>query len=186
VWPVVLGVLGVVLCARVTFPVPGSAVPQSAQTLGVLVVGALLGARNGTLALAGYLVLGGVGLPVFADGASGWAHLVGPTAGYLAAFVLVAGAVGRAAELGHLRRSGRAVAVMFGGHVVILALGWSRLAWTMGAYRAYEVGVAPFLVGGIMKSLTAAAIAWLAGRIVGWHSHSPFAGGGPNSASLRS
>jgi biotin transport system substrate-specific component len=155
-------VLVVVVCARVTFPVPGSAVPQSAQTLGVLVVGGLLGARRATVALAGYLVLGGAGLPVFADGASGWPHLVGPTAGYLAGFVLAGAAVGRAAELGHLRRPGRAAAVMFGGHVIILALGWSRLAWTMGPQTAYQAGVAPFVVGGIMKSVAAAAIVWLA------------------------
>jgi biotin transport system substrate-specific component len=97
---------------------------------------------------------------------------VGPAAGYLAAFVLVAAAAGRAADLGHLRRPGMALAVMFGGHVVILGLGWARLAWTVGAYPAYEAGVAPFLGGGIMKSLAAAVIVWLAGRIVGWHSHS--------------
>jgi biotin transport system substrate-specific component len=124
--------------------------------------------------MAGYLFLGGVGLPVFADGASGWAHLVGPTSGYLAAFVLGAGAVGRAAELGHLRGPGSAVAVMCAGHVIILFLGWSRLAWTMGPHPAYDVGVAPFLVGGITKSGAAAAIVWLASRNLGWHSDSPF------------
>ena len=64
----------------------------------------LPGARDGALALVFYLLVGGVGLSVFADGASGWPHLAGPTGGYIVGFVLAAGIVGWFADGGHLAR----------------------------------------------------------------------------------
>ena len=112
VLPILLAVLVVAVSARLDVAVPGSPVPQSAQTLAVLVVGLGLGARDAVVALIAYLLFGGLGAPVFADGASGWGHLVGPTSGYLVAFVATAGIVGWFARNGRLRywlRSGKAV-----------------------------------------------------------------------------
>ena len=63
-------------------------VPVTGQTLGVLLVGAALGARRGAAALALYLMEGAAGLPFFAGGMAGAAYLVGPTGGYLLAFPL--------------------------------------------------------------------------------------------------
>ena len=153
---VAVGVVVVSVSARLSATIPGSTVPQSAQTLAVLVVGSLLGARDGALALMAYLILGGVGVPVFAEGGSGWAHLVGPTAGYLLGFVVAAAATGRLADLGVLRRIGPAIAAMVCGHTLILALGWLRLAWALGAASAFWQGVAPFALGAVLKSLLAA------------------------------
>lgn len=154
----ILGVLAVALSARVSTTLPGSTVPQSAQTLAVLVVGGLLGARDGSLSLLAYLLVGGVGVPVFADGASGWTHLYGPSAGYLAGFVLAAGGVGLLAEYGHLRRLTAALGAMIGGHALILGLGWARLAWALGPEDALRQGILPFVAGGLLKSLVAAAV----------------------------
>jgi len=153
---VAVGVATVAISARVTATIPGVGVPQSAQTLAVLLVGAVFGARDGSLSLATYLILGGMGAPVFAEGASGWEHLVGPTAGYLLGFVAAAAAVGRMADLDRLRRIGPALGVMLGAHAMILALGWARLALTLGATPAFQQGVAPFVLGGILKSIVAA------------------------------
>lgn len=163
-WPgrlalVALGVVALTLSSRVTATVPGSSVPQSAQTLIVLLVGALLGARFGAATVVAWLLVGGLGWPVFAEGASGWEHLVGPTAGYLLGFVVAAAAVGRLADRGLVRRPVPALAAMLGGHGVILALGWARLAGTLGPAAAFGRGVAPFLVGGALKSAAAAVVA---------------------------
>lgn len=152
----VLGVVAIALAARVTVTLPGTPVPQSAQTLAVLLVGAALGARTGTWSLAAYLALGGFGVPVFADGGAGWEHLVGPTAGYLLGFVVAAWAVGRMGDLGHLRRVGPALGVMVAAHALILALGWGRLSLVLGPAPAFREGVAPFLLGGVLKSAVAA------------------------------
>lgn len=162
---VAAAVLAVALSARLTLPVPGTNVPQSAQTLAVVLAGAFLGARGAALALTAYLVVGGLGLPVFADGAAGWEQVAGPTGGYLVGFVVVACGVGLAADRGWLARALPAVAVMLGGHALILLLGWAWLARTLGGDAAWAGGVTPFLAGGIFKSVLAAAVFLVARRI---------------------
>jgi biotin transport system substrate-specific component len=153
-----LAVLAVAVSARVSVPVPGSPVPQSLQTLAVVLVGAFLGARRGGLALALYLLVGALGLPVFADGAAGAAHLVGPTAGYLLGFVLAAMLVGRSVE--HDGRGGflRAFFAMLLAHLMILGLGWTRLALALGMPDAMRSGVLPFLWSGAAKSVLGAMV----------------------------
>jgi biotin transport system substrate-specific component len=152
------GVALLAIAAHVSFPVPGSAVPQTAQTLVVVLVGAALGARQGTVALCMYLLLGAVGLPVFADGTSGVSHLFGPTAGYLFGFVLSAGLVGRLRERARLNRFDRALLAGILAHLIILTLGGLWLARGIGFGPAFESGVQPFLWGGIVKSAVAAAV----------------------------
>jgi biotin transport system substrate-specific component len=156
-----LGVVAIALAARVSATLPGTDVPQSAQTLAVLLVGALLGARDGSLSLAAYLLVGGLGLPVFADGGAGWTHLVGPTAGFLLGFLAAAAAVGRMSDLARMRRIGPALAVMLCGHALILVLGWARLSLALGPSVAFQEGVGPFLLGGAVKSVVAALAVWI-------------------------
>jgi biotin transport system substrate-specific component len=74
------------VAAQVVVPLPLTPIPFTLQPLAVLVVGGVLGARRGAAALALYLAMGLVGLPVFAAGGSGIARLMGPTGGYLLAF----------------------------------------------------------------------------------------------------
>lgn len=156
-----LALTALAVSARVSVPVPGSAVPQSLQTLAVVLVGASLGSVRGSLALVLYLLVGAAGGPVFADGAAGAAHLVGPTGGYLIGFVLAAGLVGWGTERDGVlpRASVRAFLFMALGHAIILALGWLRLSVQLGVWEALEAGVLPFLWGGVAKSAVGAA-AW--------------------------
>lgn len=160
-----LAVVVVALSAQVDIPVPGTPVPQSFQTLAVVVVGAWLGPRDGALALALYLVAGAAGLPVFADGAGGPGHLVGPTLGYLGGFVAGAALMGWWVRRPWARPGwGRVALAAFAGavlaHGVILLLGWVRLGALVGPVEAFAGGVRPFLVGGVAKS-AAAALIWL-------------------------
>jgi biotin transport system substrate-specific component len=97
---VVGGSLVVALSAQLVVRLPFTPVPITGQTLGVLLVGAALGARRGAAALALYLMEGAAGLPFFAGGMAGAAYLLGPTGGYLLAFPLAAFITGWAAERG--------------------------------------------------------------------------------------
>lgn len=163
-----LAVVSVGVAARISIDIPGSPVPQSLQTLAVLLVGFFLGGRDATLALAVYLLVGGAGAPVFADGGAGWTHLVGPTAGYLFGFALAAGGVGWLTDRGRLDRLVPAFGAMVVGHAAILLLGWLRLSGALGYTSAFEQGVAPFVVGGTVKSAVGAAVT--AGAVkLGWH-----------------
>src|SRR3954467_8614038 len=86
------------LCAQVSIPVPGSPVPITGQTFAVLLCGAALGANRGAAAMGLYLLLGVVGLPVYADADSGVHVVWGATGGYLVGFVIAGYVVGRLAE----------------------------------------------------------------------------------------
>ena len=96
---IALAALLVSVAAQVVVPLPLTPIPFTLQPLAVLVVGGVLGARRGAAALALYLAMGLVGLPVFAAGGSGVARLMGPTGGYLLAFPVAAAATGALAGI---------------------------------------------------------------------------------------
>jgi len=144
--------------AQVVVPLPFTPVPLTGQTFAVLLTGALLGPRLGALAMLAYLAEGAAGLPFFRGGAGGPAHLMGPTAGYLFAFPAAAFVTGLLAERGWDRRFLSAAAAMALGSLVILAGGWAWLALLTGkGAEAFRLGVAPFLVGDLIKIALAAA-----------------------------
>ena len=137
------------------------AVPLTAQTLAVLLVGALLGARRGALAVLAYLAEGASGLPVFAGGAAGPLYILGPTGGYLAGFVGGAWVTGWLAERGWDRRAGTTVMAMIAGDAVLFAAGvaWlSRFPGVGGLRGALAPGLLLCLPGEALK-IAAAALA---------------------------
>ena len=81
-----------VLAASAKIEVPFYPVPMTLQTLAVLTLGALFGARLAAATVALYLAEGLVGLPVFAGAVAGPAYLAGPTGGYLVGFLARRGA----------------------------------------------------------------------------------------------
>lgn len=135
-------------------------VPMTLQSLVVISVGLLCGARLGTATILCWLALAGAGLPVL-SGDAGPAAFTGATAGYLASFPLVAGALGVLADAGRMRSVPIVLAAALAGHALILALGWARLQALLGPAEALAVGVRPFLLGAVVKSAGATGIWWL-------------------------
>ena len=88
----VLSVLSVL-----TIPMP-SGVPLTLQTFAMALCGYALGAKRGTAAVALYLLLGAVGMPVFAGMTGGVSRFVGPTGGFLWGFLFLAALCGFAKE----------------------------------------------------------------------------------------
>lgn len=148
--------LFVALCAQIAVPLPFTPVPFTAQTLGVLLTGMLLGPRLGALSLLAYLAEGLAGAPVFALGTGGVSHLFGPTGGYLVAFPLAAAATGMLAARGWDRRFVTTIVAMLLGNIVIYAIALPWLAHWVGANNAVALGMRPFLVGDAIKVLIAA------------------------------
>ena len=64
----------IALSAQLAFNVPFSPVPITGQTFAVVLTGALLGSRRGSLAIIAYLLEGISGLPVFAQAQFGIVH----------------------------------------------------------------------------------------------------------------
>jgi biotin transport system substrate-specific component len=158
----VVGALVLVVSAKVQ--VPFYPVPMTLQTLAVLTLGALFGARLAAATVALYLAEGLIGLPVFAGAVAGPAYVVGPTGGYLVGFLLAAALVGALAERGWTRGWGLALAAMTLGHIVIFVAGFAWLAPLLGAEKAWAVGVVPFAAATVAKTLLAAALAIAARR----------------------
>ena len=143
--------------AQLRLPLPFTPVPITGQTAIVLLTGAVLGGGWGSLSMGIYLLAGALGAPVFAGGAAGPAALLGPTGGYLLAFLLVPPLVGR--TLGPETGRARAFLVLLLASGVILLWGMLQLALaldlTLG--HAFLLGVAPFLAGDLVKVAAAAA-----------------------------
>jgi biotin transport system substrate-specific component len=167
---VVAGAVFIYLTARIAIPVPGSPVPITGQTFGVLLVGGALGFRRGLIAVALYVLLGVVGLPFFAEGKGGLTVIWGATGGYLIGFIVAGAVVGRLAELGWDRRFGGALGMMLIGSAIIYATGlpWLKVVTGLSVEETMARGLTPFLLGDALKLILAAALFpaawWVVGR----------------------
>lgn len=148
---VIGGSLLMALLAQVSTNVFFSVVPVTGQTLGALLIGALLGPRRGTAAMMAYIAEGAAGLPFFAGGTFGIARLAGPTGGYLVGFVAAAAIVGWLAERGWDRRVATAALAMLIGNVAIYLVGLPWLAAYVGFDKAPALGLVPFIPGDLAK-----------------------------------
>ena len=162
---VVGGALFVALSALVQIPLPFTPVPLSLQTFAVLLTGAALGSRRGAASMVLYLLAGVAGVPWFAAHHSGWAFA---TFGYVVGFVAAAWLAGRLAEAGADRHVVKNAGLLVVGNVVIYAFGVAGLiAYTgMALSTAIAKGVAPFLVGDLIKIALAAALLPAAWKLV--------------------
>jgi biotin transport system substrate-specific component len=156
---IVGGSLLIGLSAQVAVPLPFSPVPVTGQTFAVLMTGALLGARRGSVCVLVYLVQGIAGLPVFAAAPkAGPAVLLGPTGGYLIGFIVAAYLTGLLAERGWDRRVITTILAMAAGNAAIYLCGLIWLSMIVGAKAAVVTGVLPFVAGDLLKIALAAVI----------------------------
>ena len=149
----------VVASAYVSVPLPGSPVPMTMQSLAVLMAGIWAGPVVGAAAIATYLGLAALGLPVLAGGAvaPGLMLLAKPTFGFLVGFLVGAWVAGFV-----FRRMGgtvlAALAALTLGHVVIFGAGVAYLMAFMSWTQAIAIGVLPFMAGTVVKILLGAAL----------------------------
>lgn len=162
------GSLLIGLCAHVKVLLPFSPVPVTGQTFAVLMIGALLGARRGCLAVLAYIIEGVAGLPVFALGA-GPAVLLGPTGGYLFGFIPAVYITGRLAERGWDRRIGTTVVAMIFGNMAIYTFGLFWLCCLTGFnMKVLTLGLYPFIVGDLVKIILAAILLPSGWKLLGY------------------
>lgn len=156
--------------AQIEIKLPFTPVPITGQTLGVLLVGASLGAGLGGVSMLLYLAQGALGLPFYSGGDSGaeFLRLSAVTGGYLRGFVLSAAVVGALAQRGWdpvdpdrdrgvAHRRGRPVR----GRDPVAHAGARRVVG-----EALEIGLAPFVVGDTLKLFAAAGLLPIAWRVV--------------------
>lgn len=155
------GALVIVLATQIAFNLPFTPVPITGQTFGVLVASMLLGRVRGVAAVCMYLAAGIMGVPVFANFSSVSA-VVGPSSGYLLGFLPMAYVAGLLAQKGWTLSYVGAITTGLVAHTVVLCIGALVLAAFVGIGNAWAMGVVPFLVGDVIKSIAAAIIVRIA------------------------
>lgn len=167
--------------------VPFGPVPFTLQTLAVMFVLFALPAKQALVAIGGYIVLGGLGLPVFSSFKGGLAALMGPTGGFIVGFFVAAVVAIAAASL--LKRTplfaSEEQKSFFGTHIaagvlarnvvmgvvflaVLYVFGWAWLmvAGHLSAEAAFAAAVAPFVLIDAMKMIVAVLIAQAVSAVV--------------------
>lgn len=136
-------------------------VDMNLGTLAVLLIAVAFGRRLALATVLLYLAQGAAGLPVFQstpEKGIGIAYMLGTTGGYLAGYVVMAAIVGWAADRGFDRNPVKLFGVMLGAEVVMMAMGFAWLAFLIGADKAWQFGVVPFIVGDLIKVALAASL----------------------------
>ncbi len=165
---VLAGTAAIALIGQVAVPLPFTPVPITLGTLAALGVGAVLGSRRGVVSALLLAVLAAVGAPVLA----GWTSGMTATFGYVLGYALVAAVAGRAAadwrgDRPTAVRALRSVALMLVASALIYVPGllWLKAATAAPWATVLAMGLAPFVVGDVLKSLVAAGIAPLRGAL---------------------
>jgi len=159
---------GALTAAGAFIVIPLPPVPITAQTFFLNIAAVLLGGALGALSQFIYVMLGIVGIPVFAGGKAGLGVIFGPTGGYLLGFIVAAFVIG---IINQIKKSAGIfwhIFSMFIGMLIIYLLGSLQLSLVakMSFPKALLVGVLPFIPGDIVKILLAAIISSrLKGRI---------------------
>jgi biotin transport system substrate-specific component len=156
---VLLGVAIISALAQLKLVLPFSPVPITGQTLGVLLIGASYGFSLGSLTLTSYLLLGALGLPLFADSSTGWQTVFGSSGGYLLGFILAAGTLGYLAERGWDRSYFKTTIAMLLANLLIYVPGLLWLSRSAPDWpTTIQWGLTPFIIGDILKLVLAVGI----------------------------
>jgi len=146
--------------AQVRIPLPWTPVPITGQTFAVLLAGVLLGGLWGGLSQATYIILGGMGLRWFTGFQGGWAHLMGPTGGYIWGFILAALFIGYVSDK-HVKSREFVPMFMvmsFSTFFLIFLPGLVHLAFWYSFIRGASFGLSGLLMTGLLPFIPGAFI----------------------------
>ena len=148
------------VCAQISIPIPGSPVPLSLSIVAVYLTGAMLPGKYGAITQVIYLLLGAVGVPVYAGFRAGIGTLFGPTGGYLIAYPFMALIIGWAGSRFGRTSWWKNLLSMALSLVCCYTIGtiWLAAVTQVGILAALSSGVIPFLP---LDAVKLALCAWL-------------------------
>ena len=146
------------VCSQIQIPLP--MVPINLALFAVFLAGALLGAKYGGLSMAVYVLLGAVGVPVFAGLTGGAGILFGQTGGYIFGYIVASVVVGLLVKAWGRSYLKLCIAMALGG-LTCYAFGtvWFMAVTHMGLWTSLAYCVFPFLLGDVVKIALAALLA---------------------------
>ncbi len=147
----------IAVLAQITIPIPS--VPFTMQTFAIGLMATIMPWRQSVTAVSVYVIIGGIGLPVFAYFTGGVGILFGPTGGFLFSFVIMAFIISF-----YLSKTGyskwHAIIVNLFGMLINLIIGtvWLKYYLKINWDEAFMGGFLPFIVVGVIKAVLAASI----------------------------
>ncbi|MBP2652024.1 MAG: BioY protein [Firmicutes bacterium] len=143
----------------VSIPLPFSPVPVSGQSMGIMLAGSMLTARQAGFSVLTFILIGAIGIPVFSGFAGGVGVVLGPRGGYYFGFLI--GTVVIALLKGTNNNPWRlALANSIGGIIFVYLFGilWLSFITGMGIQKAFMAGALPFIPGDLFKAFSATII----------------------------
>lgn len=161
---IAIGVSVLSLLAQIAIPLPWTPVPITGQTFGVALTALLWGGKRSFAIMCCYLLLGAVGLPVFALGRAGISF--GPTFGYLIGMLISSYVMGFLSDHILQKTFLKIYAVSFLGSVITFTCGLIGLSYFIPSQTLLSAGLLPFLPGDIVKTLLASLIVVQSQKII--------------------
>ncbi|HSW86718.1 MAG TPA: biotin transporter BioY [Rhabdochlamydiaceae bacterium] len=150
---IISGSIFLALLSQLAIPMPFTPIPMTLQTLGVFLLGGILGGRRAAYSTMTYLVQGCCGLPVFAGGMANPLWFLDCKAGFLISFIAAAFLIGKMIE----KSKPNLMYILFSltlGQILISGIGMAWLSLYFGIHASFMIGVLPFLSGAAVKILT--------------------------------
>lgn len=146
------------VCSQIQIPLP--MIPINLALFAVFLAGALLGPRFGSASMVVYLLLGAIGVPVFAGFGGGPGILLGKTGGYLLGYILAAGLTGFLSRKWGFSFLPLAAAMLLGAGVCYLfGTVWFMVVTGSSLWMSLLYCVFPFLPGDAVKIALASVLA---------------------------
>lgn len=143
--------------AQISIPMP-MGVPMTMQTFAVTLAGVILGAKRGAISMIVYVLLGAVGVPVFAGFSGGAQNLIGPTGGFLLSFPIMAFLIGIGVQM--KKKRGMFTLFLILGTVSNYVVGVIMFCVIMKAsvWTGITACVLPFIPTAIIKAVVASVL----------------------------
>ena len=146
------------ILSQIYIPLPFTTVPVTLQIFAVALTGIILGAKKGFISVGIYIVLGAIGMPVFAGMTGGLGILLGPTGGFLIACPIMAFIIGYASE--RYLSCANIIIFMIVGLIIVYLMGTLMFALISktSIYHSFLLCVVPFIFVDILKLILATSV----------------------------
>ena len=145
------------ICSQIQIPLP--MVPINLALFAIYLAGTILGPKYGTLSIIAYVLLGGIGAPIFAGFTGGFSYIVGATGGYIVGYIFTALIVGLITKKFGYRWWTLVIAMVLGLAVCyILGTIWFMYVTSNSLAVSLSYCVIPFLPGDVVKIMLAAVL----------------------------
>ena len=148
----------IVIMAQISIPMP-LGVPMTMQTFAITLAGIVLGSKKGAITSLIYILLGAIGVPVFANFNGGYQLLVGPTGGFIISFPIMAYIIGLGIEYKNRFKGCFTICLILGTCINYL-FGVIMFCFLMHStpWVAFTACVLPFIPTAVIKAVLASIL----------------------------